>query len=329
MDKNYSIFILQFFLTILIRVDRVYDEKLSFFKYLSQNMDKNTAVFLFDTLTSLNGIKEFLLFCPNPLSRKLLVLLAKSGIRFIDEKTLQSYFLQYLRLCKYATRSHSYYCAHYIELLVCFSENLKDFTKEKGLVNLVIKLVLGYYEDFPFENNPDANHLGYIKDYETITSRHSDSYGNSYASALRFLGDFYKDIVNEFLEYTISQPGYEAFLNILDSKSSIRAYAKMYANLLSDKLENSINFVCYLLTKHLENSSETRYLVICSLFMSKHSQRLEIVKNIIDFYTEHIPAKTPLETKVLVSYLFKFIKHIPYSDIAEYFSDTKIEVIKN
>ena len=320
---------LKFFLTILLRVERAYKEKLQFFKYLESNMDSEFCIILLDTMTSENGIKEFLIFCPNPLSRKLVVMLVKSIFQRFDEEYKLKFFTQYLRYSKFALKSVSIYYSQYLELLVYFAETLPEYTKQNNLVNSLMRIALGFIDDFPCSDYPDENHLGYPERYKVTNTRIHDAFGTSVAFVIEFLAKFSENLSEEFFEYATSQAGYESFLGVLDNKRSNRAYAKLYVNLFSNNLESSIHFAMYLLSKYLEPSQDqkSRMILIFSQFIKQHPQRLEIVKNVIDFYTEYIPQYNSADTQQLIGYLFKLIKNIDYSDISDNFSEQKVEKI--
>lgn len=324
-------FVLKFFMTVLIRIERNYKEKMAVFKYIASHFDIASVKILLDTITSENGIKEFLLCCPNPLPRKLMALLVKAALDHIDQATLEIYFSQYLRMVKYATKAYSNYFTHYLEILKYFSEKLVNFTFEKNLINLLIKFLLGNYDDFPITDYADENHLGYTKEYLMVQMKMHDSYGTSALPILLMILKFRNLISPDFLGYITSQPGYEALLQVVDSKAARRAYAGIYRELLSDDLEKSINFALYLLTRYLEAQidSSHRYIAIFSLFINKHIQRILILKHIIDFYTDSIPQQNPAETQQLIGYLFKILNGVPYIEVSDCFTDEKINIIKS
>jgi ubiquitin carboxyl-terminal hydrolase 9/24 len=331
--KNYlciTPFALKFFMTILLRLDRFYSEKFTFFSYLQQNIDSNSVKILLDTITSENGVKEFLVFCPNPLSRKLIALLTKSAIKSISQENINSYFLKFARTAKYITKNSPGYFTQYLELLVCFGEHLKDFKKDYEIVKMILKLVLGQNE-VPYVENNDENHLGYIDGYPNISDKTFDSLGKSFSPALQFLSKFTNEIEEEYAEQLISQKGFEFFFKILDNKASKQAYAKILLNLLVDQVQFSINLGYFLVSKCTEEPQETNknYLIVLSLFLKSHPHKAEIVKNIIDYYTSNIPSQNLEMTQQLISYLLKLLNKISFEDISENFSDTKIDQIKD
>ena len=324
-------FALKFFMTILIRVERYYKEKVAVFKFIESNMNEETTKILLDTITSENGIKEFFMFCPNPLSRKLIALLAKLAIDRTDALKLELYFTQFLRMARYSIKSCTQYFTHYLDCLAYFAEKLPNFIIKENLSNLMVRIALGFSHEFPSTDFPDVNHLGYTGVYNISPIRFTDTFGASITAAISIISSFSDYLTVEFSDYLTSQPGYESLLNEVSSKACRRAYASLYAKLFSAEIETSVNFALYLLTRYFDSHSDhkIKFIVIFSQFLKRHQHRLEVLRHVLDYYTENIPQQSPAETQQLIEYLLKIINQIPYNQISESFPEKKLEIIKS
>ncbi|OMJ71338.1 hypothetical protein SteCoe_30490 [Stentor coeruleus] len=326
-------YIMKFFLTVLLRLERMHSEKSRFLNFILANVDNGCIVTLLNTLASENGVKEFFLFNPNPVARKIVAIMAKKCIDMMDKNVLLNFFLQYIKFTENINKNKSVYFVNYMDVLLYCAEKLPEYSSEMHIANLIIKLSLGYgNEDFPFTEAPGCDYLGYNgQAYKTSYHKLHDCYAISAVPVFRYLTNHTQDLSPEFLEYMKTQSGFESFFNVLDSKLSLRTYAEMYCILLEDEVEYSVNFCVFLLSKYYESQSEIkkRYLNVFSLFIKQHKRKAEIVKFILEYYLHLIPENDTQELIFYLNHFFILLKGIDYSYISESFPERKIEQLYN
>lgn len=326
-------YIVKFFLTVLLRIERMHSEKTRFLCFILANIDNECTSIVLGTLSSENGVKEFLLFNPNSVARKMVAIIAKKCIDMIDKDAILNFFLQYLKFTENINKSKPVYYVNYMDILLYCAEKLPEFCSEKHFANLIIKLSLGFgNEEFPFTEPSDYDYLGYNgQAYKTSYHRLPDMYAISAIHVFRYLTKHTQDLSPEFLEYMRVQSGFESFFNILDSKLSLRTYAEMYCMLLGDEIEYSVNFCYFLLSKYYETQHEIkkRYLNVFSLFIKQHKHKAEIVKLILEYYLQMIPENDTQELIFYLNHFFILLKGVEYSYISENFPEEKIEQFYN
>ncbi|OMJ81589.1 hypothetical protein SteCoe_17897 [Stentor coeruleus] len=325
-------YIMKFFLTVLLRIERMHSEKTRFLNFILANIDSECISILLNTLASENGVKEFFLFNPNSVARKMVAIIAKKCIDVIEKDSILNFFLQYFKFTENISKNKSVYFVNYMDVLLYCAEKLPEFCSENHIANMIIKLSLGFgIDDFHCAPS-DCDYLGYNgQAYKTSYHRLPDSYGSSAVPAFRYLTNHLQDLSPEFLDYMKTQSGFESFFNILDSKLSLRTYADMYCMLFGDEVDYSVNFSYFLLSKYYESHHEIkkRYLNVFSLFIKQHKRKAEIVKLILEYFLHIIPENDIQELIFYLNHFFILLKGIEYSYISENFPEQKIEQIYN
>lgn len=321
-------YILRFFLTISIRVDRYPHFQTSIYKYLEKNLKEDDICYLLDILTSENGIKEFLLYCPHPGHRKLIVLLVKNTIQQLDEQKVVTFFYRYLRMANYAYKEYSMHHTHYLELLVFFCRMMPDQCLQYDIATNVVKNILSQPTSIPSNENDSDDHLGYNKKYEnTNRSSLDDLYGISKLAAITYISDSIYAINETMIEYIKSQDGIKSLLEICETKYCRIAVCKLFANLFFGDAESAISFVNYLFSRYFESSSNW-YLGALTLFLKYSHSQIEIMKNFLELFIAMIPQESVQNTIALIKYFFKMVRKIKLSDIIEFFPADRLEAVK-
>lgn len=320
-----NLFILNFFLTVCLRMDSP-EHQIFFYKFLEKNLTEGEIFYFLDIITSENGSKEFLLYNPNPNSRKLVVLLSKSFIYTLDDQRAQNYLFRLLRMLEYAHEKHSSHYSHYLELVICFCRVLPEAVLKYEIVPNLARLVLGYSVNVASVENSSNEHLEYKSPYKLRRSSFDDLFGTCKAHTIEFVADSLDGILDNLLEYIKSEDGVQSFFKIIDHKSIKRAVAKLYANLFHQDIENSIKFIHNLFSRYLENNNEL-FLTLITLFLNRSANKNLILLWFLELYLSMIPQSSTVETLKLIKYLVKMLKNTSLSEISEIFPIEKIKII--
>ena len=286
-------------------------------------MTPQETIYFLDIITSENGSKEFLLYCPNPVSRKLVVLLAKNLIKHLTEEYLSSYLFRFLKMANYSYSKYSLHFSHYLELLVFMCKFLPEACFSYDLVPNIIKIILNQPVSISCCENKTKDHLKYPKDYSYSNTQFDDPFGCNKTAAIDFVADSLFALNQNTIDYLKSEDGISSFLEIIDSKTAKIAICKLYANLFSGDISNSVMFLNFLFSKFLENMSSA-YLSVISVFLNKTLDKTEILKCFLDLYSSFIPQPSVAETLMLLNYLMKMLKNVKFLNVKECFSQDKI-----
>lgn len=297
-------FVFKFTITVLLRTKEKREELIYIYLALENEIKKDSekARWVLEMLSSENVCKELLLYCPLLLMRKIIVGLVKIAIANVDKEKVERVMLRLIKVLPFAKKNFTKNYAQYLEVLRVVISACEDALQEHKIIKILIRYLFG--QDFtlpPYPEDQDLDiHLGYntvsLTDPDKSDLFFTESKGCSFESIFHLLWIFNSKIPEKYLKILRDPERIESLLNLIDTKTAIRYFGKLYAHLMTT--DNNL-YNIYL--KKLIDYSQ-----MPDLF--KRSQSQKLISHLLLY-------KCPLQKEfmnIYFSYKFKQLKTIKY-----------------
>ena len=310
-EKVFSIYnSIDYFLTVLIRIAKMSEQKFRIFQFILERLDEKVAEYLVEIFCSEKGTVEFILTCPDLISRKFVVILIKHAIDLLTLDQVYKYFEHFLHYFK--DLAEFSIVVQYFEIILIFCNKVPEKIEAFGLFDEIFRFLLIQPLSLSFPRL-ESSCLGYSQTY-----KHKKVYskGNSLESSLS--SGF--DLIQQFLIFCpevhfkyLQSPESILYLSskALTSDSQI-SFAKLYQTLSTypNSTLSPANFITQVLSNIQKNSSNLKKskLFIVSQFLTNHPNKVQILEEIFEFVFSFIYSLDPQELEHFLKFILEIVK---------------------
>ena len=316
---------LDYLLSVLVRIERNYKEKTCLLKAVLDRLDSVLADYILEIVSSEQGLLEYFLTCTSSISRKMIVALIEKSLELLSIEKVDFYFGHFL--VALGTLSPRSIQCEYLQVIYLFSLKSREKALEFQIPEKIIRLLTG--TQISFNISPlKTDLLGYSNKYKFQIFPSSDLNSTSRWYSYEIIRHFIPDLSEESINFMKSSQIKDFLLKSSGTKD-MRAYIYFYRDLLSDNIEESVHYVLSLLSCMHEsiNNNETRenYRVIITQFLEKHKNRIEVLKQVLEFYLTLIPETNADDFEFYVVALLKLLRNLDFGHFAYILTEERIQ----
>ena len=314
---------LDYLLTVLVRIERNFKEKVYLLKAVLERLDSQDADYILEIVSSEQGLLEYFLTCPSNISRKMIVALVQRSLELLEIAKVDFYFGHFLAaLASLNTRSIQ---CEYLQVIYLFSIKSRSKALEFEIPDQMIRLITGSQITLNI-NAFKTDLLGYANKYKFLIFPSADTNNTSRWYSYEIIRHFIADLSEEVINFLKSNQIRDFLLRNIGSKD-LRAYVYLYRDLLNENVEESAHYVLSLMSLMHESNNEIRdsYRLIISQFLEKHKFRVEILQQVLEFYLTLIPESNADDFEFYVMSLLKLLKNLDFEYFSSILDDEKIQ----